>query len=80
MKIKQGIEVDAFRATVDKCQGEVWLESPKGDKYNLKSTISHYLGLGKLLDDGGDYMELFCAVPKDQDYFFEFLAEHPEVR
>lgn len=48
-----------FVATVNDCKGQVWLESPEGDRYNLKSVFSQYIALGKLLEERGDYLELF---------------------
>lgn len=39
MKLCKTTEVNAFRAAIDACRGDVWLESPGGDKYNLKSVF-----------------------------------------
>ena len=43
MKLSKTTEVKTFRAAVDACRGDVWLESPRGDKYNLKSVFLNVL-------------------------------------
>ena len=40
MKIKNIIHVNKFLQAVEKCEHDVWLTSPYGDKYNLKSALS----------------------------------------
>lgn len=40
MKIRNLSQLNDFVAAVNDCQGTVWLESPEGDKYNLKSTLN----------------------------------------
>ena len=79
MKIKNIEHVKDFLAAVEKCQGEVWLESPMGDKYNLKSELSQYLAICALLKEHGNWLELFCSQKEDEIHFFHFFAEHPEV-
>jgi hypothetical protein len=49
MKFTKAIEVDDFFDTVKSCKGDVWLMSPYGDKYMLKSLFSGYLALAALL-------------------------------
>ena len=46
MKLRNIIEIEDFRNTVDSCIGSVWLESTDGDKFNLKSKFSQYIALG----------------------------------
>lgn len=59
MKLSKTTEVKTFRAAVDACRGDVWLESPRGDKYNLKSIFSQYIALDALLSQHGDELELY---------------------
>ena len=33
MKLTNIKELDAFKAAIEKCRGDVWLISPYGDKY-----------------------------------------------
>ena len=79
MKIKNIEEVEGFLDAVNKCEGEVWLESPDGDKFNLKSKFSRYIALGALLSESGDNLELFCSLPEDEQYFYEYFTSFPGV-
>lgn len=58
MKLKNSAEIEAFLAAVEKCTGNVYLLSPQGDKLNLKSTMSRYVSMGRLLSEEGDNLEL----------------------
>lgn len=79
MKLTKTTEVHAFQAAVNACKGDVWLESPNGDKYNLKSLFSQYIALDAMLSENGDELELFCALREDEANFFKFFRENPEV-
>lgn len=80
MKIKNINQLNDFIAAVNQCQGGVWLESPEGDKFNLKSQFSQYVALGALLTERGENLELFCSHAEDEELFYNFLWNHPEVR
>lgn len=80
MKLTNIQQVQDFLSAVDKCEGSVWLESPDGDKFNLKSKFSQYIAMGALLSTRGNELELFCSNSKDERYFYQFFSEHPEVR
>lgn len=79
MKLKNTDEIDAFQAAVDQTKGDVWLVSPYGDRYNLKSALSRYVAVGKLLSLHGDALELFCDKREDEAVFYKFFAENPQV-
>ena len=79
MKLTKITELEAFRAVIAACEGDVYLLSPSGDKFNLKSLFSQYLALGALLSENGDVLELFCDHHKDEGNFFRFFREYPEV-
>ena len=79
MKITNINQVEDFIKAVDSCSGDVWLESQYGDRFNLKSKLSQYAALGKLLGEYGQDLELFCSNTDDHQYFFKFFAEYPEV-
>lgn len=79
MKIKNINQVHEFLSAVNKCKGDVWLQSLQGDRYNLKSDLSQYIAIAALLKERGDELELFCALRDDEPYMFEFLHDHPEV-
>ena len=45
MKLTNIKEINAFKEAIAKCRGDVWLLSPYGDKYQLKSLFNQYLAL-----------------------------------
>ena len=79
MRLKNIEEVNAFLATVNSCNGEVWLESQYGDKFNLKSKLSQYVAMGALLSDKDEILELFCSNKEDEQKFFHYFREYPGV-
>lgn len=78
MKLHNLNEIEDFKKAVSNCKNDVWLESPYGDKYNLKSVLSQYIALGTLLGEKGDELELFCASIEDEKNFYEFFNSHPD--
>ena len=79
MKLKNISELNGFVAAVDGCAGHVWLESPDGDRFNLKSKFSQYIALGELLGNNGEDLELFCQLPEDRIRFYQYFREYPGV-
>lgn len=80
MKLRNISVLNAFIGAVNQSKGAVWLESPDGDKFNLKRQFSQYIALSALLSSHGDSLELFCSDPNDEALFFEFFSNNPEVR
>lgn len=78
MKLNNLKEVDGFISTLDNCTGAVWLESPDGDRINLKSKLSQYIGLAELLKQKLD-LELFCTSAHDEALFYKFFMENPHA-
>lgn len=79
MKLTNVSLVHRFLNTVNECKGDVWLESKEGDKFNLKSPLSQYVAIGKLISERGDELELFCSDSSDESKFFEFFNKNPKV-
>lgn len=79
MKLTKITQVKEFLAIADNCEGDVWLVSLQGDKYNLKSTLTQYVAMGALLGEKGDELELFCDLPEDEQKFLKWFNENPEV-
>ena len=79
MKLVNITEVDNFLKIVDECNGDVWLESIDGDKINLKSRLSQYVAINALITCENDKLELFCALPEDEQRFFKFFSDNPKV-
>ena len=42
MKIHNISKLNDFMAILYQCKGGVWLSTPEGDRYNLKSTFNQY--------------------------------------
>ena len=75
MKLKNIKEVEEFRKVIHECEGDVYLKSPEGDVFNLKSSLSEYIALGRLLGEAGDSLELFASRREDEARLLEFLNE-----
>ena len=67
------IDVPAFLAVLDKCEGDVFLMTRDGDKLNLKSKLCQLIGLMNLIE-GGKIAEAFvvCENPADESKLFRF--------
>ena len=72
-------EVNDFLETVDRCEGDVWLESAEGDKLSLKSSLSRYIVIADLIRDKGEMLELYCSLPEDEAKFMYLFSEHPNI-
>ena len=79
MKFTKPIELNDFLRTVEECEGEVWFESPRGDRFVLKSVFSRYIAMSALLTERGDELLLYCQFPKDEQKFYKYFNEHPDV-
>lgn len=79
MKLNKISQVKEFLSIVDSCEGNVWLVSAQGDKYNLKSTLTQYVAVGALLGEKGDELELFCDSRSDENKFLDWFNRNPEV-
>lgn len=60
------IDVPAFLAVLDKCEGDVYLMTRDGDKLNLKSKLCQLIGLMNLIE-GGKIAEAFVVCEKEED-------------
>lgn len=80
MKIGNLKQLNEFIGAVNECKGQVWLDSPEGDRFNLKSQFSQYVAFSALLSERGDLLELFCSEKEDEQLFYKFLSDNPEVR
>ena len=75
------VDFNEFLQAVDKCKGDVFLETEDGDILNLKSRLCQMIGLATLLK-GAEIGEVTvrCAVPEDETILFRFnlYGELPE--
>ncbi len=76
MRLSNISEVRDFLAIIPKCRGDVWVESVDGDKFNLKSPLSSYIALGRIIEERGSDLELFCSSSADERRFYDFFSKH----
>ncbi|WP_317854212.1 polya polymerase [Chakrabartyella piscis] len=74
MKLRNIEDVEKFREVIRECNADVLLQSPQGDVFNLKSTLSQYIALGRLLSEQGEELELFARDREDERRLLSFLA------
>ena len=77
MKLQNIHEVEDFRKVIHQCKDDVFLKSQEGDVFNLKSAMSEYIALGRLLSEQGDSLELFASNHEDEGLLLSFLARGP---
>ena len=68
MKLQNIHEVEDFRKVIHQCKDDVFLKSQEGDVFNLKSAMSEYIALGRLLSEQGDSLELFASNHEDEAF------------
>ena len=57
------IDFKKFLEAVDLCKGNVFLVTEEGDRLNLKSKLSQFIGIAKLV---------VCENPEDDSLLFRF--------
>lgn len=79
MTIKNIKQVRTFQTAIEKCKNDVWLRSfTTGQNYNLKSALSQYVGIAKIIAGRKD-LELFTDTKDDEKYFLRMFDLHPEM-
>ena len=51
------------------------MKSIEGDVFNLKSSLSQYLAVGRLIEESGDNLELFAQTREDEVLLLNMLSE-----
>ena len=77
MKFTSREQIDGFLEAIQECKGDVYLESAEGDRFNLKSQLSMFIGIGRLLEKKGDELELFATNKADEAVLLKFLCDYP---
>ena len=75
MKLTNVKDVQKFIAAVNACENDVYLKSLEGDVFNLKSSLSQYIAIGRLLEESGDTLELFAQTREDEARLMELMVE-----
>lgn len=79
LKLKNIGHVHDFIRVVDRCRGEVWLESVDGDRINLKSNLSQYIAIAALITNAGDKLNLYCSDKTDEARFYVLFSDNPDM-
>ena len=75
MKLTNVKDVQKFIAAVNACENDVYLKSVEGDVFNLKSSLSQYIAIGRLIEDAGENLELFAQTREDEARLLSMLYE-----
>ena len=75
MKLSNITDIQKFTAAVNACEGDVYLKSVEGDVFNLKSSLSQYIAVGRLIEESGDNLELFAQTREDEVRLMNMLYE-----
>ncbi len=75
MKLTNVKDVQKFIDVVNSCEHDVYLKSVEGDVFNLKSSLSQYIAIGRLLEENGDSLELFAQTREDEARLMKMLME-----
>lgn len=75
--------LENFMRVVKSCKGPVYLTDWELDsngnynfQLNLKSTLSMYVGIGKLLGEYGDWFEIHASNREDEVKIINFMNEN----
>ncbi len=66
MRLSNIKDVEKFITAVNECEHGVYLKSLEGDVFNLKSSMSQYVAIGRLIEESGDTLELFADSREDE--------------
>lgn len=75
MKLSNVKDVHKFIETINSCEHDVYLKSLEGDVFNLKSSLSQYIAVGRLLEESGDTLELFAQTSEDEARLMAMLQD-----
>ena len=75
MKLANIKDVQKFIEVVNSCENDVFLKSVEGDVFNLKSSLSQYIAIGRLLEDAGESLELFAQTREDEARLLNMMYE-----
>ena len=75
MKLTNVKDVQKFIEVVNSCENDVYLKSVEGDVFNLKSSLSQYIAVGRLIEESGDSLELFAQTREDEARLLQFVMQ-----
>ena len=67
------VNLQEFMKAIDLCKGAVYLDTPEGDRLNLKSKLCQLIGLTTLIEGGiVSKARIECEKPEDESLLFRF--------
>ena len=75
MRLTNMKDVKKFIEAVNACEHDVYLKSLEGDVFNLKSSLSQYIAIGRLIEESGDTLELFADSREDEALLLQMLNQ-----
>lgn len=73
----RNIDFNEFLAALDKCKGDVFLETDEGDVLNLKSKLCQMMGIANILKGATvGVATIRCANPEDETLLYRFNLYH----
>lgn len=78
MRLTNVKDIQKFVAAVNECEHGVYLKSPEGDVFNLKSSLSQYVAIGRLIEESGDSLELFADSREDEARLLKLIHDLEE--
>ena len=75
MELKDQASANEFMRIAMNAKGHVELRDREGNRIVLKSMLSRYIALDKLLNEHGNELELFCENREDEAMFMELLKD-----
>ena len=79
MKIRSMRELAAFNEMLNRCCGQVWIESPDGEKLDLTEQSTRTRGLSALLGERAEEYGIYARRREDEmlllDYFCTWVRK-----
>ena len=73
MRLNNVKDVQKFIEAINGCKEGVFLKSQEGDVFNLKSSLSQYVAIGRLIEESGSDLELFAESKEDEARLLNML-------
>ncbi len=71
------IDIKDFIKTLDKCKGDVFIETDEGDCLNLKSKLCQMMGIANILNGVMvSNVKIRCTNPEDETLLFRLNLYH----
>lgn len=71
--------VNKFMQVIHECKDNVYLRDCEGGNnlnLNLKSELSLYIGISKLLEEHGDWLEIYADNKEDERQLMKFMWQN----